>query len=137
LEAHLLPRGEKNPAIIIFPGGGYGHHAVHEAVPVAKWLNSIGISAFILYYRIAPHYYPAPLEDARNAFIQVRQQSKKYGIDPARIGVLGFSAGGHLAGLLITETKAVKEGGTEVPCSKPDFAILCYPVISFSEYQHE
>src|SRR5512133_1081315 len=85
-------------AVVICPGGGYGVVAAdHEGKQVAEWLNSFGVSAFVLQYRLGPRYHhPAPLQDAQRAIRIVRYRAKEWNVDPARIGILGFSAGGHL-----------------------------------------
>lgn len=126
-------------AIIICPGGGYGHLADHEGEPVAKWLNEHGISAFVLKYRIAPHHEPAPQIDGRQAVRYVRAHAKENGIDPQKIGILGFSAGGHLAAMTgtvfdsgISESDYI-EGQVS---SRPDLMVLCYPVITMKELGH-
>jgi acetyl esterase/lipase len=131
-------------AIIICPGGGYGHLALDkEGTVVAQWLNSLGVTAFVLDYRHGGKGYqhPTPLDDAQRAVRYVRTHAKKWKIDPARIGVLGFSAGGHLASSVGTH---FEEGKKEAPdevdraSSRPDFLVLCYPVISMtSEYTHK
>jgi acetyl esterase/lipase len=136
LKPHLISQGKKNPCVIICPGGGYTHQADHEGLPVAKWLNSIGVSAFIAFYRVAPHRYPAPLDDLREAFCHVREHAQEYNVDPHKLGVVGFSAGGHLACLLATEKGNTKRHG-EKAWARPDFAVLCYPVISFINHVHE
>ena len=124
-------------AIVVCPGGGYRHLAMgHEGEEIANWLNSIGISAFVLKYRIAPYQHPAPLLDAQRAIRTVRSRAGEWGIDPAKIGVLGFSAGGHLASTLAThfddgDSKAA-DAIDRVGC-RPDFAVLCYAVISFTD----
>lgn len=129
-------------AVVICPGGGYGMLAVdHEGRQVAKWLNSVGISAFILKYRIAPRYHhPAPLQDAQRAIRMVRSHAKEWGIDPGHIGILGFSAGGHLASTAGTHFDDGNQNAADpvdkVSC-RPNFMILVYPVISFTtEYTH-
>ncbi|MGQ9916574.1 MAG: alpha/beta hydrolase [Bryobacteraceae bacterium] len=117
-------------AVLICPGGGYVNLAVdHEGRQVAEWFNSFGVTAFVLKYRLAPRYrHPAMIEDARRAMRIIRSRAKEFGIDPARVGVMGFSAGGHLASTL---SNHFQEG------ERPDFAILCYPVISFTtRYTH-
>lgn len=130
------PRG----AIIVCPGGGYHHRAYHEGVPVAQWLNSIGIHAFVLHYRVAPHRHPLPLSDALRAIRHVRLHSEEWGIRPDRIGILGFSAGGHLAasaGTLWDEGDVSSQDPVEQVSSRPDAMVLCYPVISFGEFGHK
>jgi len=143
-EPHLVPyileSGKKLPCIIVFPGGGYTHRAQHEAEPVCLWLNSIGISAFALNYRVHPYKHPAPLLDAKRAIRFVRYFSKQWNIDPNRIGVLGFSAGGHLASLVGTHfdggDKKNNDPVERISC-RPDCMVLCYPVISLAEFAHE
>jgi acetyl esterase/lipase len=95
----FIPKDKVNgSAVIVCPGGGYQHLADHEGRPVAEWLNSIGITAFVLKYRIGPKYHhPAPLQDAARAVRLVRARAAEWKIDPKRIAVLGFSAGGHVA----------------------------------------
>ena len=125
-------------AVVVCPGGGYGVLAAdHEGKQVAEWLNSFGVSAFVLQYRLGPRYHhPAPLQDAQRAIRTVRARSAEWGIDPARIGILGFSAGGHLTATAATHFDAGQPGSSDpverVP-SRPDFAVLVYPVISMKD----
>ncbi|MEO8659483.1 MAG: alpha/beta hydrolase [Bryobacteraceae bacterium] len=131
-------------AVIVCPGGGYRGLAVDkEGTQIALWLNSLGVSAFVLQYRIAPRYHhPAPLQDAQRAIRFVRANAQKYGIAADQIGIMGFSAGGHLASSAATLFDA---GAADAPdqmdrlSSRPDFAILMYPVITFTEeaYVHK
>ncbi|MDX6712832.1 MAG: hypothetical protein QOH96_3848 [Blastocatellia bacterium] len=127
-------------AVVICPGGGYGHLAESEGPPVAEWLNSIGISAFVLKYRLGPRYnHPAPLLDVSRALRTVRSRATEWGIDPARIAVMGFSAGGHLASTLGTHFDAGNPDAKDPidrVSSRPDLLILLYPVISMREYAH-
>lgn len=127
------------PMIIVCPGGGYHHHADHEGQPVAEWLNRIGISALVLKYRVAPHQHPSPLKDAQNAIKLVRKNASKWNIDPKRVGILGFSAGGHVAasaGIYFEDCD--KSSDTPIKySSRPDLMILCYPVITMGKYAHE
>jgi acetyl esterase/lipase len=118
-------------AVIVCPGGGYVMHADHEAEPVAQWLAAHGINAFVLNYRLAPHRHPAMLQDAARAVRSVRHQAHILGLDPRRVGVLGFSAGGHLAATVST----LFDHGDPSACdpveresSRPDLAVLIYPV---------
>jgi acetyl esterase/lipase len=123
-------------AVVVCPGGGYWVVAAdHEGRQVAEWLNSLGVSAFVLQYRLAPRYaHPTPLLDVQRAIRLVRARALEWGVDPERVGVLGFSAGGHLASSAAT---LFDDGdpGAEDPIdtfgSRPDFAVLCYPVITF------
>ncbi len=129
-------------AVIVFPGGGYGFLAKdHEGDQIARWLNSLGIQAFVLQYRIAPRYhYPAPILDAQRAVRFVRTHAAEYKISPSRIGIWGFSAGGHLASTTGTHFDAGDANaadGIDRASSRPDFMILAYPVISFTTpYTH-
>ncbi len=130
-------------SVIICPGGGYWKLAVnHEGHDVARWLNSFGVTAFILKYRHAPDYqHPIPLGDAQRAIRWVRAKSNEYGIKKNRIGILGFSAGGHLTSSSATHFDSGNpnaEDQIERESCRPDFAILLYPVISFvTEYTHK
>lgn len=132
---------EQRAAIIVCPGGGYGFRAEHEGPPVAEWLNRIGISAFVLDYRITPSKHPAPLEDARQAVRIVRERALEWGIDPSRIGILGFSAGGHLAASASVLFHQGDPGSADPllrQSSRPDLAVLCYPVITMlPEFGHQ
>lgn len=135
---YLLEREEKTAAIIVCPGGGYRFLAEHESEPVAKWLNSIGLSAFVLRYRVT-HRHPAPLDDGRRAVRYLRAHAQKFSVDPARIGMLGFSAGGHLTasvGVHWDLGRPTDPDPVERFSSRPDCLVLCYPVISFVDYGH-
>jgi len=127
-------------AVVICPGGGYAHLADHEGRPVAEWLNTLGISAFVLKYRLGPRYnHPAPLLDAARALRTVRSRAAEWGIDPTKIGILGFSAGGHLASSLGTHFDSGLPNSTdpiERVSSRPDLLVLIYPVISMREMGH-
>jgi acetyl esterase/lipase len=114
----------------------------HEGRQVAEWLNSLGIDAFILKYRLAPRYHhPATMEDAQRALRYVRAHARELGIAPDRIGIWGFSAGGHLASTAATHFDAGNPSAIDTierASSRPDFAILAYPVITCSEwFKHE
>ncbi|HEV2125221.1 MAG TPA: alpha/beta hydrolase, partial [Chloroflexota bacterium] len=102
LTPYLLDGDQWRAAVIVFPGGGYAKRAAHESEPVARWLNTLGIHAFVLDYRVAPHRHPIPLGDAQRAIRLVRRQSDSWRVDGERVGVLGFSAGGHLAATVST-----------------------------------
>lgn len=139
-----LPPKEKatGTAVVICPGGGYGHLAMdHEGHQVARWLNSFGVAGFILKYRHrnsgAGYGHPAPLQDAQRAVSMVRSRAKEWNINPNRIGILGFSAGGHLASTAGTHFHKGKTDAKDpvdrVSC-RPDFMVLIYPVISLIEW---
>lgn len=130
-------------AVVVCPGGGYVHLAMdHEGHQIARWFNSIGVSAFVLKYRLGPRYHhPAELQDVQRAIRYVRAHSGDWGVDPERIGVMGFSAGGHLAstaGTHFDQGDPASNDLIERQSSRPDFMILIYPVISFTtKYTHQ
>jgi acetyl esterase/lipase len=141
LTPYLPPRERATgAAVVVCPGGGYQMLADHEGRPVAEWLNSIGVAAFVLKYRIAPRYHhPAPMLDAQRALRTVRARATEWGIDPRRIGILGFSAGGHLAATAATHFDAGRAAASdriERASSRPDLVILVYPVITMREQTH-
>ncbi|WP_010586830.1 alpha/beta hydrolase [Schlesneria paludicola] len=125
-------------AIVVCPGGGYQHLAVgHEGEEIGQWLNSLGVTAFVLRYRLAPAYkHPTPMLDVQRALRTVRSRAAEWKLDPQKIGVLGFSAGGHLASTAATHFDggdvAAADPIDRVSC-RPDFAVLCYPVITFQD----
>lgn len=124
--------------IVVCPGGGYHGLAMdHEGHEVARWLTSRGIAAFILKYRLGPRYHhPAMLQDVLRAMRVVRSRAAEFGIKPDQIGVMGFSAGGHLASsaaTLFDSPDGKAEDGLAQVSARPDFAVLCYPVIQMGE----
>lgn len=131
---------DQKPAVIICAGGGYSRRAAHEGEPVAQWLNTIGISAFVVRYRVAPYRYPYPIMDAKRAIRYVRYYAERFCVNPNQIGILGFSAGGHLASTIGTH---IDEGDPNALdpidrlSARPDALILCYPVITFGTYRHQ
>lgn len=136
---HLPPKEKANgAAAVIFPGGGYGILAMeHEGHDYAKWLNERGIAGIVVKYRVGGglgYQYPVPFLDARRAVRTVHANADEWGIKPDRIGVMGSSAGGHLASLCATRFADTfeEETGDETDklSARPDFAILCYPVIT-------
>ena len=144
-EIWYYPSEKKNStqtAILVIPGGGYwGLWFDHEGVKVAKWLNELGISAFVLKHRV-PHWESedckskVALSDAQRAMRIIRSNSKKWDINPDKIGVLGFSAGGHLASTLSTHhDKGLDKSEIIIDktSSRPDFSVLIYPVITMQD----
>ena len=123
--AYIVPKEKSTgAAILICPGGGYGGLAVeHEGSQFAVWLNSIGVSAFVLFYRMPNQHSEIPLKDAQTALEIIRNSAKKWHIDKHKIGIAGFSAGGHLAST--AGTHFTKQ-------TQPDFMVLVYPVISMT-----
>lgn len=142
---YYAPKGERrtDAAVVICPGGGYGGLAIsHEGYDVAEKFAAMGVSAFVLKYRlpsdeIMEDRKNGPLQDVQQAIKYVRENASKYGINPNKIGIMGFSAGGHLASTASTHFERVvieNKDGTSV---RPDFSILIYPVITFGEFTHK
>lgn len=134
LTLHAPPAGKANgTAVILCPGGGYGRLAVSvEGTPTSAWLTAQGITCFILKYRLKEYGHPAPLRDVLRAVRLVRARAAEFGVDPARIGVYGSSAGGHLASCAATlfDHPAGRTGHPlDAVSARPDFAVLQYPVI--------
>lgn len=134
-----LPEGESSgAAVVVLPGGGYGGLAMdHEGHQIAKWWNRNGVAAFVTTYRHGPHYqHPAPMQDAQRAIRYVRAHADEFKIDRHRVGVMGFSAGGHLASTVSTHFDQGDNSSSDVIAqqnSRPDFSVLCYPVISMMD----
>lgn len=139
-----LPKKNKanGTAVIICPGGGYGILAMsHEGYDVAKKFNEIGVTAFVLKYRlpndeIMNDKFFGPLQDVQQAIYQVRKDASKWNINASKIGIMGFSAGGHLASSLSVHYDDPKIENKEHVSLRPDFSVLIYPVISFTESPH-
>ena len=134
-----MPRGK---AVLIFPGGGYGILAYDwEGTDFAKWLNSQGIAGIVVKYRLPTSMSltdpkEVPLLDAQRALRLVRQHAEEWNVDPSQIGIMGFSAGGHLASTLSTQYDHQldrKLDSIDLLSARPDFSILVYPVITFNE----
>lgn len=129
-------------AVIVFPGGGYGMLANdHEGAQVARWLNTLGVTAFVVRYRLGPKYHhPVELGDAQRAIRTVRSRAAEIGVRPDRIGILGFSAGGHLAstaGTHFDDGDPKASDPVDRAGSRPDFLVLCYPVVTLKPpYAH-
>jgi len=121
-------------SVVVCPGGGYQGLAGHEGGDVARWLTTLGVTAFVLHYRLGPHSrHPAMLHDAARAVRTVRANAQGLGLDAGRIGILGFSAGGHLASMLATHFDGGDPDagdGVGRMSSRPDLAVLVYPVIT-------
>ncbi len=133
---YLLAAGTgSGTAVVIFPGGGYSHLAVEkEGTRFARWLNGLGVAAFVVQYRLGPRYRdPAMLEDAQRAIRTVRARAAEWRVDTSRVGIMGSSAGGHLASSAATHGDAGNPSSAdpiERLSSKPNFAVLLYPVIT-------
>lgn len=136
--------GDPRPAVLICPGGGYSHLAINkEGYKVAKWLNSIGVAAMVLKYRLPSDQLMedkkiGPLQDAQQAMRWIRSHATQWNIDPQKVGVMGFSAGGHLAASLSTMYAKKTYNSNLNMSARPDFSILIYPVISLEDqYTHK
>ncbi|HKX30717.1 MAG TPA: alpha/beta hydrolase [Blastocatellia bacterium] len=128
-------------AIIVCPGGGYARLAPHEGHDVAVWLNSLGVTAVVLKYRHAPNYgHPAPMQDALRAIRTVRAKAAEWKLDANRVGIMGFSAGGHVASTAATHFDTGNPSATdpiEKLSARPDLLVLCYPVVTMTlPYAH-
>lgn len=140
----FLPAPEKatGAAMVIFPGGGYGMLAPHEGAGYAEFLSEQGIACFVLKYRLGSKGYkhPAMLNDAARAVRLVRSRAAEWKIDPAKVGIMGSSAGGHLATTILTHFDAGKPDAAdpiERQSSRPDLGIVCYGVITLGEFTHQ
>ncbi len=138
-----LPAADRatGAAIVVCPGGGYGGLAPHEGRDYALFLNQHGVTAFVLQYRLgsAGYRHPIMLGDAARAIRFVRAHAGEFKIDPKKVGIMGSSAGGHLASTALThfdDGKAEAADVVERQSSRPDLGILCYPVITMGEYTH-
>jgi acetyl esterase/lipase len=143
LTTYLPPAARNTGAgVVVCPGGGYHALAMdHEGDQIARWLNSFGVAGFVLKYRLGPRYrYPAQLQDAQRALRLVRRRAQEFHLRPDRIGIWGFSAGGHLAATAGTHFDSGEPDSRDPiqrMSSRPDFLILAYPVISFvTPYTH-
>lgn len=132
----FLPKEEKRTSmvVVICPGGGYGHLSIkHEGEEMAHWLNELGITAVVLKYRMPNGRHRIPLADVQRAMRWIRARAEDWNIDPQKIGIAGFSAGGHLASTLATHFDSgnpkAQDRLTRLSC-RPDFVVLFYPVIS-------
>lgn len=139
-----LPAPEKRTgaSMLILPGGGYSGLAAHEGQGYAEWLAPQGVTCYVLQYRLGSHGYrhPRMLEDAARGLRMVRSLARRDGLDPARVGIMGSSAGGHLASTLLTHFDSGQADAAdpiERESSRPDVGILCYPVISLGEFTHQ
>jgi acetyl esterase/lipase len=135
------PAKRTGASMLILPGGGYGALAGHEGAGYAEWLTEQGIACYVLQYRLGSHGYrhPRMLEDAARGLRMVRALARRDGLDPARVGVMGSSAGGHLASTLLTRFDAGQADAGDPfdrESSRPDLGVLCYPVITMGPLGH-
>lgn len=127
-------------AVVVFAGGGYGMKADHEGPVMGEWLQSIGVTAFMVDYRVAPYKHPAQISDAMRAVKVARFYADKYGYDREKIAVMGFSAGGHLAGSVSVhydKEMYVQTDRIDRESCRPNATILGYPVIDMGNYRHD
>lgn len=142
VEVFLPAKNPVRSAVVICPGGGYAHLAIDkEGEAIAHWLNDRGIAGIVLRYRLGPRYHhPVELGDAQRALRYVRAHAEQFGIDKNKVGIWGFSAGGHLASTTGTHFDLGNMSATDPidhESSRPDFMVLCYPVITFElPYDH-
>ena len=132
---HYYPAKVKkgDAAIVIFPGGGYHHRAIHEGQGYAEHFAELGLDSFVVDYRVTPNHFPLPLLDARRGVRFVRYYAEKFGINPDKVAVMGSSAGGHLSALVSTYKNAIDGVGVDEIdeiSPIPNSQILCYPVIN-------
>lgn len=132
------PAKATGAAILVFPGGGYGSLAPYEGEEYAKWLAENGIAGIVIKYRLGTHGYrhPTMLQDAARSVRLARSKATEWKIDPKRVGVIGSSAGGHLASTIVTHFdlgNAADPDPVEHESSRPDFGVLCYPVITMTD----
>jgi acetyl esterase/lipase len=139
-----LVAGERatGTAVIVCPGGSYLHLSMEkEGSDVAHWWNSLGVTAFVLKYRLGPRYHhPIELGDAQRAIRTVRARAAEFGVKTNQIGLMGFSAGGHLTATAGTHFDAGTTDAADAidrASSRPDFLVLGYAVISFTQYAHK
>jgi acetyl esterase/lipase len=135
------PQKATGAAVVVCPGGGYQGLAPHEGAHYAMWLNELGITAFVLKYRLgsAGYRHPVMLNDAARAVRLVRSKAAEWKLDPKRVAIMGSSAGGHLASTLLTHFDAGDPSAADAidrQPSRPDLGILCYPVITMGEKTH-
>lgn len=133
MDVYLPATNPTQTGVLVIPGGGYGYLAGPEGTPVAVWLQAHGVAAFVLHYRVAPYHYPAEMLDGLRAVRLIRSRADEFHISTDKIGVWGFSAGGHLASYLMTQWQqqlASSPDKIDAVNARPDFGILAYPVIS-------
>ena len=143
LTPFLLKDGATHTAVLVVPGGGYSGVATgHEGDSIARAFNKIGVSAFVLKYRLPSDSIMidktiGPLQDAQSALLMIRKNAKSWNINPEKVGVIGFSAGGHLASTLGTHFDKPAIKNSDNISLRPDFMALIYPVITFGRFAHE
>jgi acetyl esterase/lipase len=137
----FFPTNANGAAMVICPGGGYSRLAPHEGQDYALWLASRGVTCFVLKYRLGAdgYRYPVEYQDIARAIRLVRSRAKEWNLDPNRVGVMGSSAGGHVASMAMTHFDTGDTNASDVidrVSSRPNVAVLCYPVISMGKFAH-
>lgn len=139
LETYVLKGAKQRPAVLIFPGGGYQVTSPRESEPIAIQFAAAGYHAFVLHYSVNPRRHPLPILDASRAMCIIRENAEAWRVDPDKIAVCGFSAGGHLAaslGVHWDKEFATSAAGIEPGMNRPNALILCYPVITRNQFAH-
>ncbi|WP_058307659.1 alpha/beta hydrolase [Gracilibacillus massiliensis] len=137
---YVLENRPDAPLVLVIPGGGYQHRAYHEGEPVAEWLNQNGYHACVLRYQVAPIQNQITIKQGQLAIQLIRSNLREWGLScDSKVGVLGFSAGGHLAATISNHFKetSVPDDLPNEYSSRPDFQILCYPVITMEDHTHQ
>lgn len=138
---YIINDEKKHPVVLVIPGGGYTHRADHEGEPTALWLNRQGINAFVFNYRVEPYMYPVQLIDVQRAVKFIKFNADKFNIISDKVGVMGFSAGAHIACMLSEYFDEIfYENKDEIDAldARPDICVLCYPVITMNaQFAHE
>ncbi|GHV01800.1 acetylesterase [Spirochaetia bacterium] len=138
LDCYILKSDTPRPAVMVLPGSGYVQCSPREAEALAIGFNAEGYHAFVLWYSCAPRRHPVPLLDCARAFTLIRSHAAEWVLNPGKLGIMGFSAGGHLAlSASVFYNRDFASGpGIDPAFSRPDAAMLCYPVVSSGEYAH-
>lgn len=137
IDVYLPGNNPTHTGVIVIPGGGYKYLAEHEGAPIAEWLRAHGVAVFVLHYRVSPYQFPAEMLDGQRAVRLVRSRAEEFGISASKLGVWGFSAGGHLASYLMTHGEGhlsmESVDAVDAVSARPDFGALAYPVISMKQ----
>ena len=139
LETFVHTDDKVRPAVVVVPGGGYGFTSAREGEPIASQFYAAGHHAFVLWYSVSPHRHPQPIRDLSRAMVLIREHAATWHVDPDKIAVIGFSAGGHLAASLgVHWNKPWLAGGVGIPegMNRPNALVLAYPVISSGPRAH-